>query len=287
MNKSLALCVIILLSVPAACDFQEVMPADMVSTSYSEPGGSVDRLTADVRFDIGSLEIGADHASQLYSLDLDYDKANYQPKVEFDAAGGREGRLSVQLEGKKKFGMRHERRTNRMRLNLSDSVPLVLDVRAGVGEARLSLSGLQLKRLDLESGVGGTRMSIYEPNPENCERVRLRNGVGSFEAVGLGNLNFQELDFEGGVGGADLDLTGEWKQDASMRVEVGVGGVTLRMPRDIGVRVEAEKHLLSGFHLDGFVKRDSEYYSENYDQVKIRVSIRVQTGIGGFRISWI
>ncbi|MBM3789183.1 MAG: hypothetical protein FJW35_02410 [Acidobacteria bacterium] len=271
----------------AGCELRDIAPAEMVSTAQSRPAGAEERLTAEVHFDIGSLEIGTGAASDLYTLDLSYDKSNYEPEVEYESLGG-QGRLKVKLEGKNKIGgIRNDKNTNRLRLNLSDALPVQLKVRSGVGEARLSLSDLRLTELDLECGVGGTRVSVYEPNPESCESVRLRSGVGGFEAVGLGNLNFRSLDFEGGVGGANLDMTGEWRQDASVRIEVGIGGVTLRMPRGLGVRVEAEKHLLSGFHLEGFEKRDGSYYSEGFDDAAVRVTVRVQTGIGGFKISWI
>jgi hypothetical protein len=271
----------------SGCELREVAPAEMVSDTQSRPLGNEKGLTAAVGFDIGSLEVAADKSDKLYNLDMEYDKSSFQPEIQYETVGGNEGRLSFKLEGTHKFGLRSERRTNRIRLNLTESLPLQLEVRAGVGEARLSLSNLRLKRLELESGVGGSRISTYDPNPEICDRVRLRSGVGSMDAVGLGNLNFRELDFEGGVGGANLDLTGEWKQDANMRIEVGVGGVTVKMPREIGVRVEGEKHFLSGFQLDRFVKRDSDYYSENYEEAKIHVFIRVQTGVGGFKITWI
>lgn len=277
---------LLILFLPCGCVMQEVSPADMVSRTQSQPTSGEQQLTADVSVDIGSLEIGSEKSADLYKLDLEYDRAHYEPDVRYDKGGG-DGHLTVRLESSHKFGVRNERRTNRVRLMLNESVPLQLNLHNGVGDARLSLSNLQLTDLDLESGVGGARVSAYDPNPVTCERIRLRNGVGSLDAVGLGNLNFRQLDFEGGVGGANLDLTGEWKQDASMRIEVGVGGVSLKMPRDIGVRVEAEKHFLSGLHLDGFEKRDGEYYSENYDSARIHVSIRVQTGVGGFRISWI
>jgi len=170
---------------------------------------------------------------------------------------------------------------------LSNAVPLKLDINTGVGDARLALTGLRLSRLELQAGVGGSKITDYEPNPSPCEYIRIKNGVGSMEAVGLGYLNFREFEFEGGVGGANLDFSGSWKQDAEIRIQVGVGGVNLRMPRDLGVKVEAEKHFLSGLHLDGFEKRDSYYYSENYDKAKVRVSVRVATGVGGFRISWL
>jgi hypothetical protein len=61
----------------------------------------------------------------------------------------------------------------------------------------------------------------------------------------------------------------------------------VKLPRDIGVRVDAEKNFLSGLHLEGLSKRDAGYFSENYDKAKARLSFRVVTGVGGFRISWL
>jgi hypothetical protein len=270
----------------SGCDLEERVPAEMASMNQSQPLGKEKSLDANIRFDIGSLEVTGQKASNLYSMDLEYDKASYQPEVHYDTAG-EEGRFTFKLQSTHKVGLRSERRNNRLRLNLNDSVPLKLSVNTGVGDTRLSLTGMQISRLELESGVGGSKISTYEPNPVSCDFIRIKNGVGSMDAVGLGNLNFRELEFEGGVGGANLDFTGQWKQDAAVRIQVGVGGVNVRMPSDIGVRVEAEKHFLSGLHLDGFNKRDTYYYSENYDKAKTRITLRVATGVGGFKISWL
>ncbi len=270
----------------SACDFEERVPAEMASMNQSRPLGNEKSLDATVRFDIGALEITGQKAPNLYSMDLEYDKSSYRPEIDYSGLG-EEGRLTFKLESTHKLGIRSERQTNRLRLNLSDAIPVKLSVNTGVGDARLSLSGMKVARLDLESGVGGSKISAYEPNPVTCESVRIKSGVGSLEAVGLGNLDFRELEFEGGVGGASLDFTGQWKQDADIRIQVGVGGVNVRMPRDVGVRVEAEKHFLSGLHLDGFNKHDSYYYSDNYEKAKIRVTVQVATGVGGFKISWL
>jgi hypothetical protein len=275
-----------MLAIPlSACYLEERVPAEMVSLNQSRPVNSERSLDADIRFDIGSLEISGGKGSTLYSLDLEYDKVSYEPELEYQP--GEAGRLQFKLESTHKLGIRSERQQNRLRLNLTEEVPVKLNINTGVGDARLQLSGIKVSELELESGVGGSRISSYEPNTVVCDRIRIKNGVGSMDAIGLGNLNFRELEFEGGVGGANLDFTGEWKQDAEVRVQVGVGGVTIRMPRDIGVRVEAEKNLFSGVHLEGFNKRDSLYYSENYDRAKHRVTVRVETGIGGFRVNWI
>jgi len=267
------------------CGFEERVPAEMVSLTKSQPLGSEKTLSADVRFDIGSLEIASEKSPSLYSVDLEYDKSTYQPEIRFDP--GDEGRLLFKLSGTRKVGLRSDRHENRLRLNLSNNVPIKLEVNSGVGDTRLALTDLKLEKLDLECGVGSSKISSYQPNSITCDVVRIKNGVGSMDAVGLGNLNFRDLEFEGGVGGATLDFTGAWKQDAEIRIQVGVGGVNMKLPRDLGVKVEAEKHFLSGLHLDGFSKRDSYYYSENYEKAKIRLSVRVTTGVGGFRVSWL
>ncbi len=288
MKQTLWVAVTVMALACCSCDFEPRVAAEMVSMDQSRPLGGEKALSAEIRFDIGSLEISGGKNSTLYSMDLEYDKATYQPEVRYQPpAGGGEGLFTFRLESNHRIGLRSDHQRNRLRLDLTKTVPVKLSVNTGVGDARIALSGIQLARLEIESGVGGSRLSSYEPNPVVCDLVRIKNGVGSLDAVGLGNLNFRELDFEGGVGGANLDFSGAWKQDADIRVQVGVGGVSLKIPRDIGVRVEAEKHFLSGLHLDGFRKTDSYYYSESYDRAKIRATVRVATGVGGFRLSWI
>jgi len=246
-------------------------------------------LRSDIRIDVGTLEIsGGGGMDNLYILDLEYDKSGFEPEIRYDTdPTGEEGRFDFKLEGITNPGLRKDGYSNNLRIKFSDSIPVDLEVHTGVGNARLSLSGMKLSRVNFESGVGGAKVSVFEPNAVSCEYISLKNGVGSIEAVGLGNLNFRELEFEGGVGGADLDFAGDWKQDATVRIEVGVGGVHLRMPRSVGVRVESAKNFLSGMHLDGFTQNGSDYYSENYDDAPVKVFMQVNTGIGGFKITWI
>jgi hypothetical protein len=285
MKTILALAVMGSVALLAGCNYQQAGPAQMVTTNQSRNVAGETVLSVDVRIDIGSLEISSAPGPSLYDLSIEYDKSAYQPDVSYQP--GSEGQLLFKLEGRHEGGIR-ERHNNRVRLNFGETVPVSLKVDTGVGDARLALSRLKITKLELEAGVGGARVSAYEPNSSICSDVRIRNGVGSLDAVGLGNLNFNRLEFEGGVGGANLDFSGQWKRDAEIRLAVGVGGVSVRMPREVGVRVVAERHFLSGLQLDGFERTGGEdYYSEKYNEKKVRVTIVVKTGIGGFRISWL
>lgn len=270
----------------AGCGLEQRFPVEMVTMEQTRPIGGEASMRAQVRFDVGALEISGAAAPNLYSLNLEYDKAGYHPDINYEP--GSEGVFNFRLQNIRDAGIRAHRQSNRLRLSLTDTIPINLQINTGVGDARLALSQLRLTHLDLEAGVGGARISTYDPNPVICEDVRLRNGVGSLDAVGLGNLNFRRLEFEGGIGGANLDFSGAWNQDAEIRLQIGIGGVTVRVPRDIGVRVTAERHFLSGIQLDGFRREGGEdYYSEKYNEKKVRITIDVKTGIGGFRIGWI
>lgn len=182
--------ILCILPIFAGCSFEDHVPIDMISLNQSQPLGSEKSLDATVRFDVGSLEISQEaDASSLYSLDLMYDRASYIPDIQYGSAfAGEEGRFSFGLESTHKVGIRKERHNNRLRLFFTKSIPLKLKVSAGVGETRLSLSGIQIAQMDFESGMGEAKISAYEPNPIQCEYIRLKNGVGSIEAVGLGHL---------------------------------------------------------------------------------------------------
>jgi hypothetical protein len=281
---------LVLLSlVLASCTSAPREAVQMTSIAADQPLAKEKSLDAALRLDIGSVEIfGAKDSGSLYSYNLEYDKSGNQPDVRYETSqGGESGRLSFQMGDSKHVTLKANIESNRLRVRFNNSVPLKLQLNMGIGESRLGLSGLKLSGLDVESGVGGAKLSAYEPNPIECGSIRLKAGVGGVDAVGLGNLHFRELDFEGGIGGANLDFSGDWQKDAVVRIQVGVGGVNAKMPQDIGVRVEAEQHFLSGLHLEGFQKRDDAHYSENYDQARFHVSIKVTTGVGGFRIAWI
>jgi hypothetical protein len=279
--------VLFFLPVFAGCDFEGRVPIDMATAGQSQPLDKEKSLDATIRLDIGSMEVSSEkQAGSLYSYDLLYDKAGFAPDIQYHPTlGGTEGRLFFSLQNTRKMGIHPQRINSKLRVAFNNSIPLSLKVIAGVGDSHLSLSSLKLSRIDFESGVGEAKISAYEPNPVPCEYVRVKNGVGRLEAVGLGYLNFRELEFDGGVGGASLDFTGEWKQNADIRIQVGVGEVKVRVPREIGVKVESSKNFLSGVHLEGFKKQDSYYYSENYDRASVRVTVRVTTGIGELRIT--
>jgi hypothetical protein len=167
------------------------------------------------------------------------------------------------------------------------NVPLELILKTGVGENRVDLSRLKIRELRVKAGVGEVDLTATEPGTEQCHRIEFQSGIGKFEAVGLGNLNFQSLDFQGGVGEATLDLTGNWKRSAEVDIKVGIGEVNVVLPSGVGAEVYAPKNFLSELSLHDFQKTQSNTYrSNNYDTTTYRLRFDVKSGIGGVNFRW-
>ncbi len=85
MRKAIRITGLLLALTLSGCDFEHQAEPEMVSTTQSRPIGDEASLDADISFGIGNLEISSDSPSVLYSLDLEYDKANFEPQVHYDA----------------------------------------------------------------------------------------------------------------------------------------------------------------------------------------------------------
>jgi predicted membrane protein len=62
-----------------------------------------------------------------------------------------------------------------------------------------------------------------------------------------------------------------------------VGSMTLRVPQDVGVRVQAKTFLVD-FSKAGLEKRGSAWVSPGYDNAKRRAQVKVTAVLGGFEV---
>jgi hypothetical protein len=67
---------------------------------------------------------------------------------------------------------------------------------------------------------------------------------------------------------------------------MGLGSLTLRVPRGLGVRVDREG-FLAGFDGEGLIKRGSVYYSENYESARHHLNVDLEAALGSVRVVWV
>jgi len=236
-----------------------------------------------VQYGAGRLDIGATNAPLLYSMTLRYDEGTTTPIHRYDAAA-RTLTLGVDGEQQSRFSRdMGDKSKGEMRLALSRTVPIDLELQLGATKSQLDLGGLSLLGLHLHSGASETLLDFSTPNQTNMRTLDIDVGAASFEARNLGNSNAAAVHVNGGVGSVELDFGGEWSRDMTVDADLALGKLTLHVPRDVGVRVEVQKFLAS-FDQQGLQKRGDAYYSDNWDRAKYHLRLRAQTTFGGIEL---
>lgn len=232
-----------------------------------------------VRYAAGKLALRSTDSPVLYRMQLAYLPEAVRPLYSFTPTT-RTLRVGAERRGMRMPG---GDRTGDMHLDLARAVPIDLDMELGAVEADLDLSGLRVGELHVESGASDAQLRFATPNVERMRSLDLQVGAASLRATGLANANAPEIRVQAGVGGVDLDFDGTWTQSVDLNVKVALGGVTVRVPRDVGIRVEAQKFLAS-FDSQGLVKRGNAYYSDNWETAAHKLNVRAQTTFGTLRV---
>jgi len=245
-------------------------------------------LTVSIQYGAGRFRLGPAAGNQLYRMELRYDEDKFIPVREYDVATP-SIRLGVRTRDGARVSLREMRRGEQppsLTVSLSPDVPLVLDMQLGAVEAVVDFGGLAVRRATYHTGASQTHLRWSRPNPIQCEELQLSAGAAQFTASDLGNSNCDRVRFEGGLGEITLDFTGSWRRSMEASVDMGVGSLQLRLPRDVGVAVTVNRFLAS-FDGAGFDKRGNTYYSPNYENARHRLTLRVNTSIGGIEVAWI
>jgi hypothetical protein len=113
-------------------------------------------------------------------------------------------------------------------------------------------------------------------------RLEVNLGVGKSE-LELGSLKLNDLKVQTGVGETTIDLTGGWKNDLHAVIRGGIGKVTVRLPREVGVRVDAHKGIGS-IRASDFKKDGTSYSNDAFGKSKVTLHLEVEAGIGEIRL---
>ena len=243
-------------------------------------------LTATVRLASGTLRLAPGGASLLYNMEVVYDADRFKPLGIYDPVASE---VVLGLESIGGGGLRVSKATHlgqAANLVLSSVVDLTLDARLEAVNAELELGGMRLVAFTLHNNGSRTVVRFTQPNRVGCRRGEFRAGAAEFKVSGLGNSRCRTLTFHGGVGTAMLDFSGNWRNDMRLEASMAAGGLTIRLPRGLGVRMTTD-NFLTILDPQEFVKRDGEYFSQNYEQADRHLEISLKSSLGQVTVLWI
>jgi len=103
-------------------------------------------------------------------------------------------------------------------------------------------------------------------------------GAGTVD-LALGSLSLTKLSIDMGAGRVTADLTGDWQNDLDAQLQGGVGELTVRLPRDVGVRVEIDGGL-GEVNAAGLAKNGDVYTNDAYGESEVTLRIDINAGVG-------
>jgi hypothetical protein len=280
LSSQIACCTITLPEVP---DIEINVPTIEVGEIQDErqaiPLAGAESATVEVVFGAGELEIEAGASDELFSGHFRYNVERWAPEVTFEG-----GVLRVEQGGtEKEWGIPTGNVRNEWKLEFSPEIPLRMDLKVGAGDGELDFTGLQIAELDLDLGAGDFEVRFDEPNEARMNRLTLDTGASKLDVHGIGHAGPERVNVQGGVGDITLDLTGAWPRSAEVEVTAGVGSVTLRLPDDVGVRVETEGGL-TNVDAPGLRRTGDTYVNDAYGEAETELRIQITTGVGSIRL---
>ncbi len=260
--------------------------ADWTEVRARRQVGDIQSVTVDVEYVAGELRIAPAEGGLLYDTHLKYDAARMRPErnwsVDGDAARleigfeglGDDGDMDIEFDGDD-HGF--------LQLGLSQEVPTDLRIKVGAALSEVELGGIPLTGLVYQTGASNTEIRFGSPNPAQMERLELAVGAAEFSATELGNAGFGELEFTGGVGDVTLDFTGDWSNDASAAILMGLGSLLLVFPEDLGVRI-SKSGFLASLDAPGYAKVDGAWQSPGWDSASHHLDIRLVAALGSIEV---
>jgi len=108
--------------------------------------------------------------------------------------------------------------------------------------------------------------------------LRLDMGAGTSD-LQLAGLSLTGLDIILGAGKSTVDLSGGLTRDLDVTISAGAANVTVRLPKDIGVRVEINAGP-TAINAPGLTKDGNVYTNDAYGVSDAALQIKMETGVG-------
>ncbi len=146
------------------------------------------------------------------------------------------------------------------------------DVMGNRGELAVTQTGTSVH-------IGPTR-NTWDLHLANDVPMELKIEMGAGQGdVRLRDLALTKLDIEMGAGQLTADLTGAWKRNLDANIQGGVGSATVRLPKNVGVRVHATGGIGS-VNVSGLERQGDEYVNEAYGKSAVTLRLNIEGGIG-------
>ncbi|HWR62638.1 MAG TPA: hypothetical protein VN580_13545 [Clostridia bacterium] len=173
---------------------------------------------------------------------------------------------------------------NKWEVNITDRLPLEVELDSDASDVKLDMSRMIIDKLSAQINASSAKLYFDEPNKGSVDKLRINANASDVNIYGAGNIGFGVLALDSNASKVSVDLTGENREDAEIRIDANASTVRLKLPEDIGVRIVADKYELSSIKIDNdnlLSRSEKEYVTKDYDKagrtLKIYADLKLTT----------
>ena len=172
-------------------------------------------------------------------------------------------------------------------IDLPTQIPILFKSEILGGDIEFDLRDVRFRKFELKSLGGEYNIDFSSPNTEIIERLLMNLKFGEINIDQLGNANFKYAKINSAAGELNVDLSGEYKHDDEVIIDLEFGETTVYLPRNVGVKLSVSKLWFLG-HIGSMPynlsKRGKYYYTSNYGRTEHELLVRVNAGVGEINI---
>lgn len=127
--------------------------------------------------------------------------------------------------------------------------------------------------------------STWDMRLNNDIPIDLDVDMGVSDAtLDLKGLQLNKLKIDSGVSDSTIDLSGDWKNSFSANINLGVGNMTILLPKKTGVKLKVSTGI-GQVEMKGFTSIDKGIYiNEAYENSDVKIEIKADLGIGNLTV---
>lgn len=280
-------CAAVLLLVAAGCGAFRRSPhvGPLVELDTELPAEGVSDADVELDFYAGDLDLRAAPGGPLVRVRSRDNLDEFAPRVELARSGGR-ANAHVWLHGESRLKLDlDDEVVNEWRVELNDQVPMSLALDAAMFDGVLDLGGLRLRRAQVSMGIGNGTLRFSKPALRPLEQLDVELGAGSFRVERLGDARCANARFELSSGSFELDLGGDWKQPALLRVDGGMCQVAVRVPKGLALRIDGSETQLGDLEVAGMREVEPRcWVSDAWDSSRPQVVLELSVNLGNVEV---
>jgi hypothetical protein len=198
----------------ASCNFEHhAGPTKYESVTLDAEGA--ESVHVALRMGAGEMRVN-DGAQKLARADFSYNVPEWKPEVRYTKAGDK-GTLTI--EQPKQSNVKFGNTRYNWELQLSNKIPIDLEIHFGAGQAKLDLGSLDLRGVDIDMGVGEVELDL-RGTLKHSYNVNIKGGVGQ-ATVRVPSDAGVYAEAHGGIGSINvkgLNKMGDhWESDSYTR----------------------------------------------------------------------